>query len=375
MIDSNVCNGCECCVNICPTKAISMVQNLKGFYVATIDLKKCINCGVCESYCSNINLEKNKIDRVFACINKNKEIVKNSSSGGVFLALANNIIEQGGAVSGVEYDDNFTAIHTITYDLEYAKRYCGSKYVQSKNSIYNDIKNKLENGETVLFTGTPCQVAGIKNFTKNFSTDKLYTVEVLCHGVGSPKLFLNHLSRFKNKIYHINFREKDKNYPCISFKFKNKKKIIPFNLDHYANGFNRCLFLNDVCFNCKFAGENRVADITIGDFWKGPDSSEILPNDLEYPKGMSLVTINSNKGYELWNLCNKDLYFIESSLEKAKSGNRTLKQPSNKNKRYDSFWKCYTMFGYNIATSIYCANIIYNVWFRIKMFLRRIRRK
>lgn len=343
-----------------------MKKNDKGFRIASVNLDICINCGLCSKVCPLLSINKfSNTGKVYAVINKDTRVVKKSSSGGVFYQVSKAIIELGGVVSGVEFDKNFNAFHSIKKHLSDIDCFLGSKYVQSENNIYAEVKKILENGDTILYSGTPCQVAAIKNYTKGIKSGTLYTVEILCHGVGSPQLLHDHLLSFKDLPNRINFREKDCNSPVISYMFGDRKKIVEFNLDQYTNGFNRCILLNDVCFECSYAGEHRVGDLTIGDFWRGPSTKDIVGHDKEreYPKGVSLVIVNSKKGKKLWEMIQNNVHYLESTLEVAKKGNRTLSMPSKRNVCYNIFWKAYFLFGFKISANIFCASPIYKLKF------------
>lgn len=373
MINENECCGCEACESVCPKKAISIIQNSKGFFAAKVDKKLCVNCQLCDKVCPMVTLNKNPcINLVYAIVNKDSQIVLNSSSGGVFDVLSRAVINEGGVVSGVEWDDKLNAIHTITESNEHISMYHGSKYVQSRNQIYVEIKRYLEEGKTVLYSGTPCQVAAVKNYLSSVKPGKLITVEVLCHGVGSPAIFHEHISSFSEHMVDFNFRNKERINPTIAYIFKNHKKLMDFNLDNYANGFNRCILLNDVCFSCKYAGDKRAGDITIGDFWKGPTTRDIVGTELsdQFPKGVSLLTVNSDQGKVLFEMIKDKVFYITSSLQIAQKGNRTLVAPSPKNKLYILFWKLYKLFGWKVTKNILCVSPIY----RLKYSFNRIRK-
>ena len=369
MINQQTCCGCEVCKNTCPKNAITVETNGKGFYVASIDSALCIECNLCEKVCPMLNINTNtSVQKVYAAINKDQSIVQNSSSGGVFYQLATAVISKGGVVSGVEYDNNLNAIHTITDNPEGVAKYFGSKYVQSRNNIFTEIKNRLLNDETVLYSGTPCQVAAVKNYISEIEKGTLYTVEVLCHGVGCPQIFSEHISTFDD-LLSVNFRDKSKQTPTVAYVGKKETVTIDFNLDNYANGFNRCILVNDVCFNCPYATTPRSGDITIGDFWKGPTAEEIIgaTDAASLPKGVSLVLINSEKGKLLWEAIKDDLFYMESDIETAKKGNRTLYAPSIRNRSYKLFWNCYKHFGYRVSMNLFCASPIY----KMKYYLSR----
>lgn len=367
------CTGCGGCISICKKKAITLLQNKKGFFEAVIDKKKCIYCGLCEKVCPVLefpNIEEYD-KKVYACFNKNIDIMKCSSSGGVFFAIAQSIILNGGIVIGVQYDENLKVKHAICDNVNDLQKFCGSKYVQSENNIMGQMLEYLKKNRTILFTGTPCQIAAAKMISKYSKLGKLFTVEVLCHGVGSPYLFDEHLNflekKHNSKVIQFDFRNKKRVNPSISYKLENGKLYYKdFNLDFYSNGFNRCITLNEACYECKYAKEERYSDLTIGDFWKGPLQSEIYPLEGSYPKGVSLVIVNNFNGEKLWNSISDNFYFKMETFEKAKKGNHVLTKPSTRNKLSNVFWLAYYILGYRISNSLFTVNFLYKIKFRRK---------
>lgn len=217
------CCGCNACIQCCPTQCITMRQDEEGFDYPIINTDTCIDCGVCEKICPIINHEEYKKPiKIYAAKNLNEKIRLDSSSGGIFTALAEDIICQGGVVFGVSFDQEWNAVHSYTECLEGLATFRGSKYVQSKIGFaFKEVKSFLKSGRKVLFSGTPCQIAGLKKFLiKDYPN--LFTIEILCHGVPSPKVWQRYLdekkAQFKcNDIRQINFRNKKNGWSQYHF--------------------------------------------------------------------------------------------------------------------------------------------------------------
>ena len=209
------CNGCHTCYSLCPKQAIKMVADNEGFLNPQINNVLCINCGLCEKRCPVLNQIIKDDEKTFsyAVINNNEEIRLRSSSGGVFTTLAENVIKQNGIVFGAKFDSNFNVIHGYTDSIEGLSDFRGSKYVQSTiGDSFKDCKNFLEDGHQVLFTGTPCQIGGLKSFLgKNY--DNLLLVDIICHGVPSPLLWTEYKKylekKINSRIIKTDFRSKD----------------------------------------------------------------------------------------------------------------------------------------------------------------------
>lgn len=330
------CYGCTACSIKCPKSAVTMVPDNEGFIYPSIDKSKCINCGLCQTVCPyEKNIEMNNNMSAYAFINSNKEDLHDSSSGGAFIAFAKEIIDSEGVVCGCIFDEKLKAIHCITDNLKIVKRMQGSKYVQSDlGIIFTDVKIELDSGRSLLFVGTPCQVAGLKGFLgKDYPN--LITIDLICHGVPSPKLLSQYIDFEKSNghvITDICFRDKENNgwasSGTLSLISNGKHKIK--HISPYNNGYYNLYYLNNEvsrisCYSCKFATSSRVGDITIGDCW---NIDALLPN-VDYSNGVSVLLINTEKGHDIFNKikhCNS-VYSI--SISDAIKGNRNLIMPSN----------------------------------------------
>lgn len=324
--DKANCCGCNACVQCCPKQCITMHQDEEGFDYPTVNENDCINCGLCEKVCPILNSGKSKRPlKVYAAKNTKEEIRLKSSSGGVFTALAEEVIHKGGAVFGVSFDKEWNAVHTYTENIEGLAAFRGSKYVQSKvGSSYKQIKSFLQNNREVLFTGTPCQIAGLKNFLKK-DYPNLLTIEILCHGVPSPKVWQRYLAEKKaqfqcNDIYQINFRDKSNGWAQYHFviDFKNGVQYnTPFSNDIYFNGFLGNLYLRPSCYACKCKNGRANSDLVIADYW---NINEALP-EYNDNKGISLVLINSPKGLSTINSLSTQIDYKETGYEVCRGRN------------------------------------------------------
>lgn len=320
MIDKKGCTGCGACYNICPKNAITMQVDEEGFKYPMIDKEKCINCKLCEKICPVLNKvkkEEQELTNVIAAYTKNDEERTISSSGGIFFELADIILAKKGAIVGAGYDEKFNVVHKIIYNKEDLKELQGSKYVQSATKdTYKETKKILENGIEVLYVGTPCQIAGLKSFLQK-DYDNLYTCDLICHGVPSPKVWQKYLSEYKGKIQNCYFRNKDNGWNCFSMKIlfdNNKFKRFKMTKDDFIRLFLNNYTLRPSCYDCKFSKIPRIADISLGDFW-GVEGKYAEFND---DKGTSLILVNSEKGQELLeNIKDKIIYKENCDLDYA----------------------------------------------------------
>lgn len=306
----NNCVGCFSCKNKCPKNAISFNQDEEGFFYPELDDTTCINCGLCLSVCplkSYFNYKGiQESNAVFGATNKNENVLENSSSGGLFYALATYVLEQNGIVFGAKFDSNFNVVHSYCSDKISLKDFQGSKYVQSYiGNSYTECKNFLEAGKTVLFTGTPCQIAGLNSFLGK-KYEKLITADIICHGVPSPKLWENYLQyrkeQFQSEINNVNFRNKKYGWEeySLSLKFTNSKEseyCSANDIDSYMNLFLDETCSRESCYHCFFKGNKHCADFSLGDFW---GAREIVP-ELYNKKGVSLLFCHSEKAKSIFN--------------------------------------------------------------------------
>lgn len=314
------CVACTSCVNTCPSNAIELRPDSEGFLYPIINKEKCLSCGLCAKSCPMDKVNNNFTPLAYAAKSNDKEILKQSSSGGIFYYLAEEVIKNNGTVFGAALTDENFVKHIGVDNIENIIKLIGSKYVQSDlNETFSIIKEKLNNNQKVLFVGTPCQVAGLNFFLKN-KTKNLITVDLICHGVPSPKVFkkyIEHIEKcFKKKINHISFRNKKINWSRFSFvaEFTDKTEFSEeFTHNTYMKGFINNLFLRPSCYHCHFKNGNYFSDITLGDFWGIKKINPELHSDL----GVSLCCINSKRGADIFDAIKPNLTATNIPFEEA----------------------------------------------------------
>lgn len=327
------CTGCRTCEQLCPTNSISIRPDHEGFLEPVIDKMTCIDCGLCSKRCPQNKLQVlSPSQNVYGFRYKDSNTLYHSASGGAFVALAKYILEQNGVVYGSVYvDQNMHVCHVRVDDLKDLKRLQGSKYVQSDTQhTFNEVLLDLKEGLKVLYSGTPCQIAGLKSYlNKNYDT--LVTVDIICHGVPSPLLFEKYILWMSNKyskIIEYNFRDKKGGWGLTAMA-STKTKIIQryCNLDPYYFHFLEGNTYRESCYKCQYARAERVSDITIGDYWGIEDEHPEFYSE----KGVSCVLINTTKGEEIFKKIKDKAICIESTLEKVSHQNGNLNHPTNRN--------------------------------------------
>lgn len=341
LTDKKNCTGCYACANICPKNCIEMNIDNEGFKYPHVDKDKCIGCNLCEQVCPIINskmMDNNPI--AIACYNKNEDIRKESSSGGIFTLLAEEIIKNKGVVFGARFDENFNVIHDYTDNVEGISKFRGAKYVQSTiGNTYKQIKDYLNRGKKVLFSGTPCQIGGLKRYLQN-EYENLICIDLICHGVPSSKAwnkYKEHVSKGK-KIKHINFRNKTYGWESYSvyFKFQDGSEILSKGCENkYIRGFIGNIYLRPSCHDCRFKTLNRESDLTLADLW-GVDK---LLNDMNDHNGTSLVFVNSEKGHKIIKDISENIVMKEVDINEAVKYNLSAIKSSYLNPRRDYFFK------------------------------------
>ncbi len=297
------CCGCATCMNICSVNAIKLEPDEEGFFVPVVDISKCVHCGRCLKNCPVMNVPKGNADEP-ECMAAaaEDEIRKDSSSGGMFSLLADTVLEKGGFVCGAILDDGFSVKHCITSSRDQVVAMRRSKYVQSDvGMIYREIRSLLkESDKPILFTGTPCQAAGLRNYLgKDYPN--LYIVDIVCHGAPSQMLFHRYLEEtYGDQLKGFSFRTKESGYNSMNqiAVLKDGTRLIrSFSFDAYEQCMHSGLSAKAICGNCPFAPAPRQGDLTIGDFWGIAQYNYRLNDGL----GMSVVLQNNAKGVQLWN--------------------------------------------------------------------------
>lgn len=336
------CFGCEACIQACPQGCIELQCSFNGFWYPVIDVERCSNCGLCRQVCPHNSIEDVLgacgEREVYAACSKKDAVRAQSSSGGVFIELSVPVLEEGGVVFGAVLTHDFKVIHKAARSIDQLEEMRGSKYVQSRiRETYKEAKAFLENGKRVLFSGTPCQVAGLRTYLGR-DYDELLTVDLICHGVLSPEV----------ASYHIKSLEKEYQAKAINVTFRDKKlgwkKSMAFGVEfengtsYYGNGkkdrFYSMLLSNydlrECCYVCPFTSLMRVGDITLGDFWGIDKSKPHLFDD----KGHNVVLVNSEKGSKYFAEVSQRVFF-----EKADIGETS--QPKLQHPTEPDIWRKY----------------------------------
>ena len=335
------CTGCYACLNICPRSAITMNFNDNGFSYPEINKELCINCNLCKRTCPIIDSPNKKSSKKeYIAFSKNQKIQFSSSSGGIFQTLATYVINKNGTVFGVGFDQNKTVKHIMVNNLDDLYKIVGTKYVQSEvGFVYREAEKKLLENKLVLFSGTSCQIAGLKKFLKK-DYENLITVDLICHGVPSPIVFKKYLNKISNNnlddIEKINFRKKNstKNKLMFTIEFKNGEKIEEvYNENLFIKGFINNLYLRPSCFNCHFKGDKRCSDITLGDFWSAKD---FYP-DFFNINGNSSVIIHTDRGQKIFDEIQGMINFKQSEIQKLATWNKCFFESAEPAKSYEAF--------------------------------------
>lgn len=371
------CTGCGMCQQICHQNAISMLPDTEGFLHPSIDISLCNNCGMCQRFCPvNTPLMKRKVLKVYSGWSNDEYVRINSSSGGAFTEIAKLILVKGGVVFGVAMDESVMARHIYVDNENELSKLRGSKYVQSIiGNAYREAKEFLQNGRLVLFTGTPCQIAGLYNYLrKDYSN--LYTVDLICHGVPSPKIFYDYKKYIegiiKERVTDVKFRYKKSSWIFYNMGINphvEKTGTIThsymgsYYADPYIRVFLRDNILRPNCYHCQYTSIERISDFTIADWWKYKAVSE-ADNDFE-KKGVSLLMCNSEKAVNLSQ--NLSMKLRERTIEEASNTNLSLRRPFPKPETRDEFWSDYQKLSFNqmVKKWMYPESIPLSVYFKI----------
>lgn len=350
------CTGCASCYNSCPKGAIKMVEDPCGYVHPVIDPDTCINCALCVKVCPAINqVEYNYPIGCFAAAVKDESELLSSASGGIASLLSRHVISKGGVVYGCTGQD-IRNVHHIRIDkVDEVALLKGSKYVQSCiGDVYRQVKQDLKDDRLVLFTGTPCQIAGLYGYLRA-KHEHLLTVDLICHGVPSQKMLNDNIAMYAGK---------DESDITVRFRWKEKVKAkcdAPWRIaygwilqsshmqrtyrtklynDSYMFGFLGMLTYRSSCYSCKYAHITRCSDITLGDYWSLPSGLGLVNG-----KGVSVVLVNTSKGFELWKDVSDRCVSLERSVADAQRGNGQLMAPAPMHKNYHRFVELYPQKG------------------------------
>ncbi|MDU1444058.1 MAG: Coenzyme F420 hydrogenase/dehydrogenase, beta subunit C-terminal domain [Clostridium cochlearium] len=349
------CCGCSACYNICPKQAIFMKPDEEGFLYPVIDEVLCVKCGKCTKVCPLItsgNYKRDFIPEFFVAQHKSENVLMESTSGGAFTAISDHILSEGGIIYGAHYDQEFNVIHGRAENVKQRNKMRVSKYVQSNlGDIFQQVKADLINGNIVLFTGTPCQIAGLRGFIGNFSLLKnLYLCDLICYGIPSPRVwddYKNILEKeYGGKLVDVKFRSKivewNRENSNKSFMFKTSNSEAIYSDDRfYKLFFGEKTIMRPSCEACPYTDIHRVSDITIADYW----GIEKYAPEWKDPKGVSLIMTNTKKGEELLIKCSDTLKYEKRPKEEALVEQQRLREPVKFAKNRKKFWKDYKKLG------------------------------
>lgn len=345
ILNKENCVGCNSCVQRCPVQCITMNVDEQGFLYPLVEKERCINCHLCEKVCPVINQQRKRLpNRTLAVMNKNRDIQLASSSGGIFYSLAKYVIERGGVVFGARFDLEWNVIHDYTDNLDGLKLFQGSKYSQSIiGQTFKQAETFLKAGRMVMFTGTPCQIAGLTLFLNKDYGNILLKVDVVCHGVPSPKVWQEYLSSIikdiginRKEIFDISFRDKREGWINYGFSLINSNRerlyYCPQRENIFMKGFLNDLYLRPSCFKCPSKSGKSQSDISIGDFW----SISIINSKLYDLYGVSVVLDYNNRFVQIAQ--NLDFSITECNYEDVCLYSASITKSAIKTNQLAIFW-------------------------------------
>lgn len=367
------CCGCTACASICMHDAITMKPDKLGFLYPDVDESKCTDCGLCEKVCAfHDNYDKSlnlPLPDAYAARHKDMKEVETSRSGAAFIAISDHIIENGGVVYGAGYADYFRVVHKRAVTKEERNEFKGSKYVQSDlKGVFRSVRDDLKSGKVVMFSGTPCQTAGLHSYVGKKLRENLYLVDIVCHGVPGPFLWRDYLSYLEKKhgseICYVNFRDKDMfgwRAHKESFKFVGWENKMSFTFLFYKH-----IMFRHSCGACKYTNLQRPSDITIADFWGWEKTDKSINAD---DKGVSLLLCNTEKGQKLFDAVRERMDAIPAELENCLQPN--LKHPTIIHPKRMQFEKDYAKKGFEYVYYKYGEE----GWrHKVKVFCGRVKR-
>lgn len=367
--DKKSCCGCGVCAMVCPKQAIAMEEDAFDFLYPRLKKENCISCGLCERICAFQKQPNNDRPKaVYALSRKDTQRLMDSASGGVFAGIAEQWIEQGGVVFGVallQRGGILTPSHTMAQTKEELLLLLGSKYVQSDlGTAYSDTQNLLDSGRKVLFSGTPCQIAGLKSWLKK-DYPGLVTIDLVCHGVPSAEMFQDYLAVESKKlgypIQDFRFRDKEKGWGLnakliYSEQGKEKCVCVPSNQSSYYELFLRGEIYRESCYHCPYANTHHPADLTIGDYWgiEQEHPSYLTPDGtLDQKAGVSMLMVNTTKGAEAFETYKDVFWYYSSTFECVSKHNEQLNHPSSPGSHREELLRLYQKKGYRAVDRWY----------------------
>lgn len=393
LASNKTCTGCGGCSNICPHEAISLQPDSLGFLMPEVDKDKCVECKLCEKACPIVNDKKSQLkystpEIAYAMWSTPDRSL--SSSGGAFSAIARPILNQGGRVYGAAWKDGFNCCHQCVDSINDLQKLRGSKYLQSSIlDNYKKVKQDLNAGKKVLFTGTPCQVAGLRSFLIK-PYENLLTVDIVCHGVPSQKLFSNYITKLKTEYKKFS--------KASGFTFRNlrgwgispalnilRDKVFLYGESNlYMTAFDRAAIFRNSCYDCQFNGLTRVGDLTIADFWG--IGKQGIPFKHDVTEGVSLMLANSEAGKKYIETL-QNIFIEQRPLKEAIKFNKNLIESSPSYDRHDEIItdflnptmtlsdisKKYSLMDKSIASQVKLLLIRTHLLYPIKSLYNKIR--
>lgn len=337
--NKSACCGCGACVQICPQNCITMKEDKEGFGYPTIDSESCIRCGLCERTCPAIHrCKRESKEKVYAAVSKDRELVGRSSSGGMFGVLAEYILNKNGVIFGAAFNDEMELVHSSAEDQEECRKFHGSKYIQSNTeNTFAECKNNLEAGRYVLYTGTPCQIAGLKQYLQE-DYEKLLAVGLICHGVPSPGIWRRYVRELEeekgHRIMDVAFRYQDRGWKEYRFRTEydnGEEEIVSGAQSPFLKAFFHSLALRPSCYECRYRLAYAKSDLMIGDFWGVGNYYQSFDEQL----GVSALLILSEKGEKVFGEIKNQLHYVQSDLSMLlpRNGGITLSVFPNRNRQ------------------------------------------
>lgn len=346
------CTLCGACADRCPINAISFDKEYMGGHYPQIDMERCVQCGLCVKACPVMHPVKETENRLqcHVAANHDNAVRSQSSSGGIFSALAEAILAKGGYVCGAILTEELLVEHEIANNVQQLQRMRGSKYVQSKmTGIYRRVESLLQEGKPVLFTGCPCQAAALRTYLGR-EYESLYVADVICHGMPNQSAWETYIAlqehRYGAPVQTVSFRDKKYGWHSSSMclLFANGKKYQePITADAYFRGFLGNVTLKESCYNCAFRSGKSGADITLGDFW----GAEATVPDMDDNKGLSAVVVRTKKGAELFEKIHIEKRSVPYEL--ILKGNRNLEESPPVSPKRAQYYACAETGGENAA--------------------------
>lgn len=359
------CSGCTACSHMCPEEAITMEPDQEGFLYPVINQDLCSGCGCCTEICSfthHQNLKNKGSQACFSCISKEETVLKASTSGGAFTALSDSILDQGGVVYGADFDEEFKVYHSRAVTKTERDRQRVSKYAQSNlHQVFHQVEADLNEGRRVLFTGTPCQIAGLKSCIPESLAENLILCDLICHSVPSPLIWKEYKEwlerKYSGKLSKVMFRSKihpwtrENSNRGFLFELEEEPDILHEDDRFYDLFFKAGTIARPSCENCKFTDRNRVGDITIADYW----GIEEYSPETYTPLGVSVVLINNQKGKSLLREMMQKADMVQRSIEESLTHQQRLSQPVKYPAWRKKFWEELENLGFDFIMEKYAT--------------------